>query len=115
MAALTTDMILAAAARILLEDDRALLLTCSEEGIRIRFPTTRRLAEYLGVPHYYVLPLFATMEEEGVITRTERVGISTTAGGTRRLFLLIEDAHRTEAERLLGRDLYEVLKKRILG
>jgi Mn-dependent DtxR family transcriptional regulator len=115
MAALTTDTILAAAARILLEEDRALAVTCSEEGITIRFPTTRRLAEYLGVPHYYVLPLFAAMEEDGVITRTERVGISTTAEGTRRLFLLIEGAHSAEAERLLGRDLYDVLRKRVLG
>lgn len=113
MAALTTDTILSAAVRILLEEDRALPLTCSEEEIKVRFPTTRRLAEYLGVPHYYVLPIFAAMEENGLITRTERVGISTTAEGTRRLFQLIQTSHRTEAERILGPELYRAFVQKI--
>lgn len=113
MAALTTDTILSAAVRILLEEDRTLPLTCSEAGIMVRFPTTRRLAEYLGVPHYYVLPIFAAMEENGLITRTERVGISTTPEGTRRLFQLIQASHRTEAERILGPDLYRVFVQKI--
>ena len=76
------DDIFEAAIRILLEEDRCVTVGFSPDGVSIRFPTTRKLAEFLSIPHYYVLPRFGAMEHDGLIRRAERVGISTTAAGT---------------------------------
>jgi Mn-dependent DtxR family transcriptional regulator len=101
MAALSIDNLFDAAVRIQIEE-RSFTVTYTDSGIRIKFPTTRRLAEFLNVPHYYILPFFATMEEEDLVTRAERVGITTTAKGTRKLIDLIGSRYRTEAEKILG-------------
>ena len=63
MAVLSVDVLFDAAVRIQLAE-RSISITFSYETIRIKFPTTRRLAEFLEVPHYYVLPYFAMMEQE---------------------------------------------------
>ena len=111
MAALTVDLLFDAAVRIQLVEDRTLTFTFSREGVSIRFPTTRRLADFLKVPHYYVLPVFGQMEEDGLITRAERVGIMTTAEGSRRFAAVMASRYRKEAREVLG----EPLLREILG
>jgi len=113
MVALSVDALFDAAAKIQLEEEKALPLVFSEAGISIRFPTTRRLADYLRVPHYYVLPFFAVMEQEALVTRAERVGILTTDAGSRKLFRLIRDRYREPAEAILGPALFEEISRSI--
>ena len=79
------------------------------DAVLIRLPTTRRIAERLGVPHYYVLPLIGALEADGLVTRAERVGIRTTPEGTRRFFERIDEDHRADAEALLGPGVYALL------
>jgi Mn-dependent DtxR family transcriptional regulator len=115
MAALTIDLLFDAAVRILVVEERALTVSFTPEGISIRFPTTRRLAEFLGVPHYYVLPVFGQMEEEGLITRAERVGIMTTAEGNRRFVAVMASRFRKEALAVLGDTLLKDILARCGG
>lgn len=75
----------------------------------MKLPTTRRLAEFLQVPHYYVLPLFAVMEEEALVTRAERVGIMTTPEGTSRMARIFHDSYPDEAREILGETLFNYL------
>ncbi len=51
MAALSIDVLFDAAIRIQLAE-RSITLTFTEDAVPIQFPTTRRLAEFLEVPHY---------------------------------------------------------------
>ena len=74
MVALSVDSLFDAAVRIQVEE-RSVSITFTRDAISIKFPTTRRLAEFLDVPHYYILPYFAMMEQEELVTRAERVGI----------------------------------------
>jgi hypothetical protein len=104
--------VLDAMLRILLEEERSLGLVFTPGGVLIRLPTTRRIAERLEVPHYYVLPLIGALESQGDLTRAERVGIQTTPAGTRRVLARIGAEYRGEAEALLGRDLYILLVSR---
>jgi DNA-binding transcriptional regulator YhcF (GntR family) len=115
MAALTVDLLFDAAVRIQVVEERALNVTYTPDGISIRFPTTRRLAEFLGVPHYYVLPVFGQMEEIGLITRAERVGIMTTAEGSRRFVSVMASRYRKEAQGVLGEPLLSEILARIGG
>jgi DNA-binding transcriptional regulator YhcF (GntR family) len=108
MAALSIDSLFDAAIRIQV-DERSISLTFSDNSVRIKFPTTRRLAEFLSVPHYYILPYFAMMEEEELITRAERVGILTTAKGTEKMLALIRDHYAREVEDILGPAVYSAL------
>jgi hypothetical protein len=64
------------------------------------------------VPHYYVLPVFGQMEEEGLITRAERVGIMTTRQGSRRLVAVMASRYRKEAMDLLGEPLFREILAR---
>ena len=115
MPAITVDLLLEAAVRIQLVEERSVTITFSPEGVLIRFPTTRRLAEFLGVPHYYVLPVFGQMEEEGLITRAERVGIMTTAEGSRKLVTVMVSQFRKEAVDVLGETLLREIQARMGG
>lgn len=81
-----------AAIRLILEDGRITISVTGEE-ISISLPRTRRLAEHLGIPHYYVLPHFAAMEKDGLIRRAERVGISTTKKGTDAIVSIIDQRY----------------------
>lgn len=108
MAALSIDALFDAAIRIQLAE-RAIALTFTTDAVRIRFPTTRRLAEFLEVPHYYILPYFAMMEEEELITRAERVGILTTAKGTRKMLSLMQQKHEGEVREILGPAIFDAL------
>ncbi|HOI12656.1 MAG TPA: hypothetical protein PLG75_02290 [Methanoculleus sp.] len=106
------DDIFEAAAKILLDEDRCVTVGFSPGGITIRFPTTRKLAEHLGIPHYYVLPRFGAMERDGLIRRAERVGISTTAAGTERFLAVMAERHGERAEEILGAGLLRALEIR---
>lgn len=108
MAALSIDALFDTAIRIQLAE-RAITLTFTADSVRIRFPTTRRLAEFLEVPHYYILPYFAMMEEEELITRAERVGILTTDKGTRKMFSLMQQKHAGEVREILGPAIFDAL------
>lgn len=104
------DEMIEAALQILLEEDRQMTIVFTPGGISIRFPTTRRLAEYLGIPHYYVLPRFGAMERDRLITRVERVGISTTVAGTEHLLRLMIENHKGRAEEILGERVFQALQ-----
>ncbi len=103
------DSVIDAILRIIFVEERSIGLVFTSDGVLLRLPTTRRIAERLDVPHYYVLSLIGVLEAEGTLTRAERVGIRTTVKGTCRLFARVEAGYRTEAETLLGQDLYAVL------
>ncbi len=114
MPALSIDVIFDAAVRIQLRGDRIISLNLSRDMISVKFPTTRRLAEFLEVPHYYVLPYFAMMEQDELVMRAERVGILTTGKGSRKYFdLLRSDPYHGEAEDLLGKIIFDELVKKI--
>ena len=114
MEALSEADIFEAAVKILLSVDRCITVHFIAGAIAIQFPTTRKLADFLNIPHYYILPHFAIMEKEGLISRVERVGISTTPKGTRKLIeLMASTMYREQTEELLGRELFSELQKRI--
>lgn len=108
MAALSIDVLFDAAIRIQVAE-RSISLTFVENSVRIKFPTTRRLAEFLSVPHYYILPYFAMMEEEELITRAERVGILTTPKGSTKMLSLMQENHAGEIQEILGPQIFSVL------
>jgi DNA-binding FadR family transcriptional regulator len=112
MPAPTLDATIDAMLSLVLEEDMALGLEFAGDSILIRLPTTRRIAERLGVAHYYVLPLIGALEADGLLTRAERVGIRTTPEGTRRFFDRIDEGYRDAARSLLGSDVYEILLAR---
>lgn len=111
MAALSVDLLFDAAVRIQLLE-RSITVTFADNTIRMKFPTTRRLAEFLDVPHYYVLPYFAMMEQEELVTRAERVGILTTAKGSRKMIDLMQEKYAKESGDILGSAVFEELRKR---
>ena len=111
MAALSIDVLFVAAVRIQLLE-RSITITFADNTIRMKFPTTRRLAEFLDVPHYYVLPYFAMMEQEELVTRAERVGILTTAKGSRKMIELMQEKYLKESSEILGMAIFkEIIRK----
>lgn len=106
MAALSVENLFLAAVKLCLIEEQSLSLTFTNEGIRIRFPTTRRLAEYLQVPHYYILPFFGMMEEQELVTRAERVGILTTKSGSEYMIRIMHEKFPDESKTLLGEDIF---------
>ena len=111
MVALSVDSLFDAAVRIQVEE-RSVSITFTRDAISIKFPTTRRLAEFLEVPHYYILPYFAMMEQEELVTRAERVGILTTAQGSRKMIALMNEQYQQEIEAILGRAIFSELAQR---
>lgn len=114
MTSLTIEEIFEVAIQILLFVDQCITVNFTRSAISIRLPTTRKLAEHLKIPHYYVLPYFATLEKEGLITRVERVGISTTKQGSKKLIELMAAKYKKETEAILGAVLFNKLKQRIM-
>lgn len=106
MAALSVENLFLAAVKLCLIEEQSFSLTFTTEGIRIRFPTTRRLAEYLQVPHYYILPFFGMMEEQELVTRAERVGILTTKSGSEYMIRIMKEKYPEESKNLLGEDIF---------
>ena len=115
MTSLTYDEIFEAAIKILLFIDRGITVHFSKDDVRIKFPTTRKLSEYLKIPHYYVLPYFATMEKEDFITRVERVGIFTTKQGSKKLIGMMVAKYREELEAIFGKALFEDIQKQVMA
>jgi DNA-binding transcriptional regulator YhcF (GntR family) len=113
MADLDLNVVLDAAVRILLTVDNSISVRFSSDAIHIKLPTTRRLADFLEVPHYYVLPLLGMMEKDELITRAERVGIQTTSKGSAMLVALMHEHYKEEAEALLGHTIFEELRRRV--
>jgi DNA-binding transcriptional regulator YhcF (GntR family) len=111
MPVLSVDILFDAAVRIQLLE-RSITVTFTDNMIRMKFPTTRRLAEFLDVPHYYVLPYFAMMEQEELVTRAERVGILTTARGSRKMIDLMQEKYSRETAEILGAAVFKELKKK---
>jgi len=114
MKVLTDEDILEAAIQILLAIDHSITITFTRNNISIRLPTTRKLADHLQIPHYYVLPHFATLEKEGLIIRAERMGISTTKKGSRKLIELLTAKYKKETESLLGAVIFNELQRLIM-
>lgn len=114
MAQLDLPMVLDAVLRILLIEEESMALTFTGSGIFFKFPTTRHIAEYLKVPHYYVLPLFGMLEKEQLITRAERVGIMTTTAGSTVLMRLLDQQYREQGTALLGPGIYQALQEKLL-
>src|SRR5512137_2825297 len=112
MAALSIDVLFDAAVRIQLLE-RSITVSFADNSLRMKFPTTRRLAEFLDVPHYYVLPYFAMMEQEELVTRAERVGILTTTKGSRKMIELMRDKYPIESAEILGTAIFEELIRKI--
>jgi len=112
MTALSVDVLFDTAIRIQLLE-RSISITFAQDTLRIKFPTTRRLAEFLAVPHYYVLPYFASMEQEELVTRAERVGILTTAKGSRKMIEMMRDRYSKETIEILGPLIFEELLRKI--
>jgi len=111
MVVLSVDVLFDAAIRIQLAE-RSISITFVQDEIRIKFPTTRRLAEFLEVPHYYVLPYFAMMEQEELVTRAERVGILTTAKGSLKMLTMMREKYLSETENILGAPVFqEIIRK----
>ncbi|WP_440949375.1 hypothetical protein [Methanosphaerula subterraneus] len=114
MAQLDLPMILDAVLRILLVEEESIALTFTGSGVFFKFPTTRHIAEYLKVPHYYVLPLFGMLEKQQLITKAERVGIMTTAEGSTELMVLLDRDYREQGIALLGPVIYRELQQNLL-
>jgi DNA-binding transcriptional regulator YhcF (GntR family) len=112
MTALSVDVLFDTAIQIQLAE-RSISITFSQDNSRIKFPTTRRLAEFLAVPHYYVLPYFASMEQEELVTRAERVGILTTAKGSRKMIEMMRDKYSKETIEILGQIIFDELLRKI--
>ncbi len=111
MTALSIDVLFDAAVRIQLKE-RSITIAFAENTVRMKFPTTRRLAEFLDVPHYYVLPYFAMMEQENLVTRAERVGILTTVKGSRKMVDLMKEKYPQESSEILGTTIFKELMRR---
>jgi DNA-binding transcriptional regulator YhcF (GntR family) len=112
MADLSVDDLFDAAVRIQLLERSITVSFASDYSIRIKFPITRRLAEFLSIPHYLVLRDFAMMEKEDLVTRAERVGIVTTKKGSRKMIELMREKYRQETEGILGALIFEELLKK---
>jgi DNA-binding transcriptional regulator YhcF (GntR family) len=112
MTTLSIDILFDAAVRIQLLE-RSITIAFADNTIRMKFPTTRRLAEFLDVPHYYVLPYFAMMEQEELVTRAERVGILTTAKGSRKMIELMQEKYPKESSEILGTAIFEEILRKI--
>ncbi len=112
MTDLCSDDLFDAALRLLLLERSIVVTFDAESTVRIKLPITRRMAEFLGIPHYLVLRSFARMEEEELVTKAERAGIVTTQTGSRKMIGLMRDKYRKETEGILGSVIFEELVKR---
>lgn len=107
---LSEDSIFEASAEILVEESK-IAVVLGKDSIRIKLPTTRKLAERFGVPNYYALPFFSIMEEKKLIKRIEREGIFTTNEGSKKLLEILKEKG---AEEILGGGLLHALMERVM-
>lgn len=109
MADPTSDEILDAALHILLHERSLFVTFGAGSGVSIKFPATRSIAEFAGLPHYLVLRSCARMEEDGLVTKAERAGIVTTQAGSRAMIGLMQEKYRTDSEGILGTAIFQEL------
>jgi DNA-binding transcriptional regulator YhcF (GntR family) len=112
MTGLSFDTLFDAVVRIQLLERSITVSFAAGHSIRIKFPITRRIAEFLGIPHYLVLRNVALMEKEDLVTKAEREGIITTRKGSRKMMDLMQEKYRKESERILGEAVFEELYTR---
>jgi len=112
MADLSVDALFDAAVRIQLLERSIVISFAAGNTVSIKFPITRRLAEFLGIPHYLILRSFALMEQEDLVTKAEREGIVTTKKGSQKMIWLMQDTYRKETEGILGTAIFEELLKK---
>ncbi len=112
MAASDLDFIFDAALRIIFTVDKSISIRFTEHAIHVKLPTTRRLADFLEMPHYYVLPYLGMMEKDELVTRAERVGIHTTTKGSKVLIDLMYERYREDAKLLLGSAIFDEIRRR---
>ena len=110
MAPLSVETLFHSAVQILLFEEENVNISFSEGNFQVTFPTMRKLAEALHVPHYYILPYIAMMEERDLVTRNERVGIYTTNAGSAMLINLIDAQCPEEGEKIFGKSLFLAMK-----
>jgi len=113
MASLSVETLFHSAVQILIMEEQMVNISFSEGVFRIKFPTTRKLAEVLHVPHYYVLPYIGIMEEQELVTRIERVGIYTTKTGSAMLIKHMDAKYPKEGEKIFGKKLFLAMKESI--
>ena len=109
MADLSVDVLFDAAVRIQLLERSVTVSFAADDSIRMKFPITRRLAEFLGKPHYIILRHVAVMENAGLVTKAEREGITTTGNGSRKMIDIMREKYRKESEGILGAEIFEEL------
>ena len=114
MADVSVDDLFDAAVRIQLLERSIVVSFDADNTIRIKFPITRRFAEFLGVPHYLILRSFALMEQEDLVTKAERAGIVTTGKGSQKMIGLMRERYQKEAEGILGKVIFEELLKKTM-
>ena len=114
MASLSVETLFHSAVQILLLEEQVVNISFSEGIFRVKFPTTRKLAEVLHVPHYYILPYVLIMEEQDLVTRIERIGIYTTNAGSVILINLINAQCPEEGERVFGKNVFLAMKESLL-
>lgn len=109
LAGIFADELFDAALRLLLQE-RSFHITF-EHGdiIHIKFPATRRLAEFTGIPHYLILRFCAGMEQDKLLVKAERAGTITTSTGSRKLIGLLKDRYLRETEEILGAEIFTEL------
>ncbi len=112
MAEISADSLFDAAVRILLLERSIVITFEAGNTIRIKLPITRRVAEFLGIPHYLVLRSFALLEQEEFVIKAERAGIVTTRSGSRRMIRVMQERYRKEVEVILGVQVFEELARR---
>lgn len=106
------DDLFDAAIRILLLERSFVITFDAGDIIRIRFPATRRLAEFTGIPHYLVLRSCAGREQENLLVKAERAGIVTTGEGSRMMIGIVKARYLQEAGEILGCEiLAELIRK----
>jgi hypothetical protein len=113
MASLSGEKLCHSAVQILLLEDKIVSVSFSNGVFRIKFPTTRKLAESLHVPHYYILPYIVMMEEQDLATRAERIGIYTTKAGTAIFIDLINTHFPEDGERIFGKKIFLAMQESI--
>ncbi|MEI8330641.1 MAG: hypothetical protein WCF90_03170 [Methanomicrobiales archaeon] len=111
MAAITVGTMFDAVVRIQLVE-RLITIVFADNTIRMKFPATRRLADFIEVPQYYMLPYFAMMEQEELVTRAELVAIITTAKGSRKMIDPMLQRYRKDCNEILGASVFDDLLKK---
>jgi hypothetical protein len=72
MADLSVDPLFDGVVRIHLLERSIAISFAAGNNVRIKFPVSHRLSEFLGIPRYLVLRSFTMMEQEDLVTKAER-------------------------------------------